>query len=258
MHLDILISVCIFISILHLQRQPMPITFLKAEWKKLAMANYAIDPKILVPYLPAKTEIDLWNGRCYVSLVGFMFLETQVLGIKVPFHVNFEEVNLRFYVRYNDNGEWKRGVVFIKEIVPRAAITWVANTLYGENYETMPMQHQWEPKQDTMQVTYRWKKDRWNSFQVLTSPTAKDIAAGSEEEFITEHYWGYAKHGAGKTNEYGVEHPRWQVYETKAYTIDVDFENIYSKEFGFLKNETPASVFLAEGSEIKVKGGRKI
>lgn len=116
-------------------------TFLTAEWRKLLMANYAVDPKLLAPYLPCKTEIDLLEGTCYVSLVGFMFLNTKLMGIKIPFHTHFEEVNLRFYVRYKDGDQWKRGVVFIKEIVPRPALTWVANTIYKENYETMPMEH---------------------------------------------------------------------------------------------------------------------
>ena len=110
-------------------------TFLQAEWRKLAMVNYSIDKKILDKYLPPKTEIDLWNDICYVSLVGFMFKNTKVKGLKIPFHTNFEEVNLRFYVRYEDNGEWKRGVVFVKEIVPKPALTFVANTVYKENYE---------------------------------------------------------------------------------------------------------------------------
>src|SRR5262249_31152496 len=118
-------------------------TFLKAEWRKLAMANYAIDKNILTPSIPAKTELDLWNDTCYVSLVGFMFLNTSIKGFKIPFHINFEEVNLRFYVRYQDGTEWKRGVVFIKEIVPKPALTFVANTAYGEHYETMRMDHSW-------------------------------------------------------------------------------------------------------------------
>jgi uncharacterized protein len=233
-------------------------TFLKAEWRKLAMANYSIDKEILQRYLPAGTEIDLWNDRCYVSLVGFMFLETRVMGIKVPFHIKFEEVNLRFYVRYNDKGEWKRGVVFIKEIVPKPALTFVANTIYNENYETMPMDHEWKTHEESLEITYRWKKKRWNSFTVITSRQSKEIDIGSEAEFITEHYWGYTKISDAKTSEYGVEHPRWQVYDTKDYQIDVDFAGVYGTEFGFLKNEKPVSIFLAEGSEIRVKEGSKI
>lgn len=124
------------------------------------MANYKIDPKLLLPYLPLKTELDLWNNTCYVSLVGFMFLNTKVKGFKIPFHTSFEEVNLRFYVRYKDNDKWKRGVVFIKEIVPKRALTFVANTIYGENYETMPMSHIWSKDTYNQVVEYKWKKSK--------------------------------------------------------------------------------------------------
>src|SRR5258706_3792006 len=163
----------------------MTSTFLQAEWRKLAMANYAVDQNLLQPFLPNKTGIDLRIGTCYVSLVGFMFLNTRVKGIKIPFHANFEEVNLRFYVRYNDSGEWKRGVVFIKEIVPKPALTFVANTIYKENYETMPMVHSWNMVNNSLHVEYKWKKERWNSLVVITSGLPIKIETGSEEEFIT-------------------------------------------------------------------------
>ncbi len=231
-------------------------TFLTAEWQKLAMANYAVDPKILQKYLPHKTELDLWNGTCYLSLIGFMFKNTKVLGIKIPFHVNFEEVNLRFYVRYKDQNEWKRGVVFVKEIVPKPALSWVANTLYKEHYETMPMRHTWTLAEDTLSVSYAWKKKRWQHLTLLTNTQAKLIEDNSEEAFITEHYWGYTKISDKKTSEYGVEHPSWEVYQTKSYEIDVDFGEVYGQEFAFLATQKPQSVFLAEGSAIAVKSGR--
>jgi uncharacterized protein len=236
----------------------MPNTFLKAEWRKLIMINYSVDQKVLHPYLPFNTEIDLWEGRCYVSLVGFMFLNTKVMGVQVPFHANFEEVNLRFYVRYNDNGEWKRGVVFIKEIVPKPALTFIANTVYNENYVTMPMAHSWETAGDTLCVEYKWKKRYWNSIKATTTNELFKIQDNSEEEFITEHYWGYTKINDNVTSEYGVEHPKWDVYRTLNYSIDVDFEDIYGQDFKFLESEIPLSVFLAEGSTIEVKEGRRI
>jgi uncharacterized protein YqjF (DUF2071 family) len=232
-------------------------SFLKAEWRRLAMANYVVDKSLLENYLPPGTEIDRWRDRCYVSLVGFMFLNTSVMGMKIPFHINFEEVNLRFYVRYNE-GDPKRGVVFIKEIVPKPALTWVANTLYQEHYVTLPMKHSWELMGGKLMVGYQWKKEKWNSFQVTAGRSALDIETGSEEEFITEHYWGYTKRRDGTTSEYAVEHPRWQVYPTTDYSIAVDFASVYGEEFGFLRGETPASVFLAEGSEILVRRGKRI
>jgi len=233
----------------------MATTFLKAEWRKLAIANYEVDKDLLNSYLPYKTELDLWNNTCYVSLIGFMFLNTQTLGFKIPFHINFEEVNLRFYVRYKSNGEWKRGVVFIQEIVPRPALAFIANTIYYENYRTLPMKHSWIVENNLLKVDYQWKKGAWHSLKIVAGTKLEDIREGSEEEFITEHYWGYTKVSSTKTSEYQVEHPRWQVYNTVDYNVDVDFANIYNPEFAYLKTEKPKSVFLAEGSAVVVKKG---
>ncbi|WP_242928572.1 YqjF family protein [Pontibacter vulgaris] len=234
-------------------------SFLKAEWRKLAIANFEVDSSVLNEFVPYGTELDLWNGKCYVSLVGFMFVNTKLLGIKIPYHVNFEEVNLRFYVKRFEANEWKRGVVFIKEIVPRYALTFVANTVYNENYETLPMKHTWAETACERQVEYCWKKNaQWNKFSVRANLHANTIPAGSETEFITEHYWGYAKINKSCTNEYEVTHPRWASYDILDYTIDVDFGQVYGTKFSFLNNQTPASVMLAEGSEISVENKKRI
>ena len=203
------------------------------------MANYAVNPELLQPYLPAGTELDYWNGTCYVSVVGFMFQETRLKGIKIPFHVNFEEVNLRFYVRYRQADSWRRGVVFIKEIVPKPALTWVANRVYKEKYQTLPMQHNWTNQNGELQVQYRWKTSHWNNFSVTTRADAHPIAAGSEEEFITEHYWGYTDIGGNRTSEYEVVHPKWDVYPLLRYAINVDFNNTYGNNFAFCNNSNP-------------------
>lgn len=228
-------------------------TFLSAEWRKLAMANYAIDPVLLQSYLPQGVELDLHEGVCYVSLVAFMFQKTRILGIPVPFHINFEEVNLRFYVRKHTPEGWRRGVVFINEIVPKPAIAFVARTIYREPYTTMPMQHHWAIEDDQLCVDYRWKsKNHWHTFSVQAASTAVPIAPGSVEEFITEHYFGYTRWDAQVTKEYGVEHPRWEVYSVQSHQILVDFETLYGREFAFLNQEQPISVLLAEGSEVRV------
>ena len=234
-------------------------SFLKAEWRKLAIANYAIDPEILSKYLPPKTELDLWNGTCYVSLVGFMFLNTKVLGLAIPFHRNFEEVNLRFYVKYHDKGEWKRGVVFIKEIVPKAAITFVANTFYKEHYQTMKMSHEWQEDKNSRSVKYNWTlKGTEHSFSVKAALEPSVIPVGSESEFITEHYWGYSKSNDTTTIEYEVTHPRWEAYEVFEHHINVDFGAVYGEDFSILTNMEPTSVMLAEGSTTTVESKRKI
>lgn len=232
--------------------------FLTAQWRKLAFANYAIDKNILTKYLPPFTELDEFEGKCFVSLVGFMFLNTKLLGVKVPFHSSFEEVNLRFYVRYNDNGEWKRGAVFIKEIVPKPAITLVANTVYKEKYQTSSMKHQWLATEKELAVNYRWKAKKWQNFGLTCSNISENIVPGSEIEFITEHYWGYTKLNENTTSEYEVGHPKWDIYPVLSHQIEVDFEENYGKDFSFLNQEQPDSVILAEGSEIFVMKGKKL
>lgn len=237
----------------------MSTTFLTAEWRKLVFANYAIDPAILRPWLPNGTELDYWNNTCYISVVGFLFLETKVKGIKVPFHVNFEEINLRFYVKRKDGNEWKRGVVFIKEIVPKVAIAWLANKIYGEKYEALTTAHILKTTESNhLSVSYGWTKNKPHFLKVLAENRAQDIVVGSETEFITEHYWGYASGKRNHTVEYQVVHPSWKVYPVTEYEIEVDFCENYGEAFDFLNRAKPLSVFLAEGSEIAILNGAKI
>ena len=234
--------------------------FLTAEWKKLVLFNYKVEPEALLPYLPYKTELDYWNNTCYVSLVGFMFLNTRLKGIRIPFHSDFEEVNLRFYVRYKDEitNEWKRGVVFIKEIVPKLALTFVANTIYKEHYQTMSMKHSISSNHDGLSVEYAWKSKAWNSIKVLCQSADESIQINSEAEFITEHFWGYTRIDDSKTSEYNVEHPRWNVYPVLDYNVEVDFADLYGEAFANLRHQKPVSVFVAEGSEIFVGAGKII
>ena len=234
-------------------------SFLQAEWKKLAIANYQIDPAILQQYLPAKTELDFWENRCYISLVGFMFLNTKLMGVAIPYHRDFEEVNLRFYVKHQHQGVWKRGVVFIKELVPRPALTFVANNLYKEHYETVEMGHVWAQFDDHQHVEYSWKSNAIrHRFAVDAALTATAIQPYSEEEFITEHYWGYTKAGANTTFEYEVTHPRWNHFRVNEYDINVEFGLVYGADFRELNHIHPTSVMLAEGSKITVESKRRI
>lgn len=226
--------------------------FLTAEWRKLIMANYEIDPAILKKYIPAGTELDTWNNKYYVSLVGFMFLKTKLRGVTIPFHSNFPEVNLRFYVRYRSGNDWKRGVVFINEFVPKPAITFVANKLYKERYVTYQMKHKWEVK-DNLMIGYYWKKkSKWHMLEVTAQPNLYAFKADSKEEFITEHYWGYSSIDKHKTGEYQVDHPRWDIYPIEEYNIECDFGSLYGVDFAILNNTKPSSVFLAEGSLVSV------
>jgi uncharacterized protein YqjF (DUF2071 family) len=234
--------------------------FLTAEWRHLAMLNYEVAPDIIAPFVPAGTELDFWNGKTFVSVVGFLFLKTKVLGISIPFHRNFEEVNLRFYVRHQAPDGWRRGVVFIREIVPRTAIAWVAKTFYNENYLALPMTHQIESEGRTVrQATYSWKfSGAMQSLTLATRGEPEPPAIGSQAEFITEHYWGYSRQRDGGTMEYQVEHPPWRVQETAAAKLTGDFVKIYGENFAAVLGGTPTSAFLAEGSPVIVRKGVRL
>jgi uncharacterized protein YqjF (DUF2071 family) len=234
-------------------------TFLTAEWRKLAIVSYSIDPVLLKPYLPYKTELDFWRDKCYVSLVGFCFINTKLKGISIPFHTDFEEINLRFYVRYWDGFFWKRGVTFIKEIVSKSALTIIANSIYKEKYVTLPTKHTWADNSNDISVSYEWKyQGNWDLISLTATTTPTDILPESKEEFITEHYWGFTQIANSRTSQYQVEHPRWLTYPVKSYKIKVRFGDLYGAEFNTLKDSIPDSIMLAEGSEITVRGADKI
>jgi len=235
--------------------------FLAAEWRNLAMPNYEIDPAILAERVPAGCELDSRGGRTVVSVVGFQFLKTRVLGIPIPFHRNFEEVNLRFYVRRKVEGQWRRGVVFVKELVPRRAIALVARGLYGENYVALPMRHFVDRAADPGPTTiaYEWRRfGEWEGLSMTVSGSPSTPADDTEETFITEHYWGYARQQDGATVEYRVEHPRWRVWRATAAGLACDVASLYGPPFVDALSGSPSSAFVADGSAIVVRQGRRL
>lgn len=219
------------------------------------MANYEVAPELLTDSVPNGTSLDFHNGKCFVSLVAFMFLDTRVLGIPVPFHINFEEVNLRFYVKRETPDETKRGVVFIKEIVPRFAIATVARVFYGEPYEAWRMSH---AKMENDLSYAWWKADCANQVKIEIGENTGVPLENSQGEFIIEHYWGYTKRVGNRTDEYKVEHPKWELFDVKNYEIKCDFGRLYGERFAHLSNEKPHSIFMAKGSEVAVYKGAKL
>jgi hypothetical protein len=237
----------------------MPSPFLTAEWQWLAMLNYEIDPVVLQPFVPAGTELDPRDGKTYISMVGFLFAHTRLRGYAIPYHTNFEEVNLRFYVRRIVDGETRRGVVFIKELVPRRAIAWTARWVYNENYIALPMGHRNEKYGVVRKVAYEWNfGEQTHCLSVRTEGDSHLTQEHCLEEYITEHYWGYARQRDGATVEYQVEHPRWRIWPARDATLTCNVEALYGKTFAPFLAPTPASAFLAEGSEVTVYSGVRL
>ena len=235
-----------------------PRLFLSAEWRWLAVLNYEIDPALLAPLVPRGVELDLdAQGKTYVSLVGFVFKDTRVLGWSLPGYRDFEELNLRFYVVRRTGGEVRRGVVFIKELVPRAAITAVARAWYHENYHTVPMRHEIKPADVAARVApavkYEFRvRGAWNLIRLAAHPEPKMPDAGSHEAFILEHYWGYCRQRDGGTIEYRVDHPRWTVWPAAEAELDCDFAHLYGEPFTPILSRRADSAFIADGSAVTV------
>ncbi len=224
------------------------------------MLNYEVEAALLGEFVPRGTELDRWHGRVFLSLVGFRFLNTRIRGISIPFHSNFDEVNLRFYVRRQVGNEVRRGVVFVREVVPRRAIALVARAFYNEQYVAVPMRHEICTDGDgTLAVEYGWRSaGAWAAMQMEVSGEPLPLRDGSEEQFITEHYWGYAAQRNRSTMEYRVTHPSWRVWRAERAAFSGDVEALYGREFADVLRRPPSSAFLADGSPITVLRGCSI
>jgi uncharacterized protein YqjF (DUF2071 family) len=235
--------------------------FLTAKWRYLAMLNYRVDPAMLAFLVPRLTELDSHNGVTYISLVGFLFSDTRVLGVRVPYHVSFEEINLRFYVRRTLGSEVRRGVVFIKELVPLPAIALVARLVYNEPYAARRMGHYIaQSATQPLHASYSWAQhdSSWGHLAITTTGRAEPVVPRSAEEFITEHYWGYTRQRDGGTVEYRVEHPSWRVWQSERATVTGDVRELYGPTFGEVLSRPPDSAFLADGSAVTVYYPKRI
>jgi uncharacterized protein YqjF (DUF2071 family) len=218
------------------------------------MLNYVAPEDLLAPLLPAGVDLDRWRETLYVSVVGFLFRDTRVLGVPIPAHRTFPEVNLRFYVRRHLAGETRRGVVFIRELVPRRAIALVAKLLYNEPYRALPMQYAFAADGErAVAREYAWRSStEWTRLSARTVGPSRILEAGSEEEFITEHYWGYTRQRDGGTVEYRVSHPRWNVWTAAEARLDGDLGRVYGEAFARVLAGPPHSAFVADGSPVVV------
>jgi uncharacterized protein len=231
--------------------------FLTTTWRDLAMLNYAVEPALLKPYLPLGVELDDWNRQAYLSIVGTLFLDTRIFGLPIPFHRDFEEVNLRFYVRRKVAGAWRRGVVFIKELVPLPAVAHVARACYGENYFAVPMGHGRppdSPAHSSPTICYWWRtKNRVNRIELIGhAEPMHPVALGTIEHFIAQRYWGYCGSPHRRTIEYHVEHAPWNTCRPAKATLDCDIAATYGQQFVDTLKSPPASAFIADGSLVRI------
>lgn len=235
-----------------------PAAFLTAQWRWLLMLHHEVPASLLEPLVPAGTELDAFGGRHLVGLIGFRFLGTRLLGLPVPFHRNFEELNLRFYVRRKVEGKWRRGVAFVRELVPKPAVAWIARLAYGEPYSWSRMGSAvLDPatRDDAMgSVEYSWS-GRFGVGRIAASfaGEAFPLEPGSLEEFVAEHDFGYTRRPGRPTIEYAVEHPPWHAWTAAMHAAEGDWARLYGEGFAEALAEPAVSALVAAGSEITVR-----
>jgi uncharacterized protein YqjF (DUF2071 family) len=237
--------------------------FLTAQWLDLILLNYEVPDELVRPLVPAGTQLDRYDGRVLASVVGFRFIDTRVRGWRVPFHRHFEEVNLRFYVvRQLPSGESRRAVVFVRELVPKVAVAWLARLVYNEPYRRVRMSHRVDradPGGPPTTVEYSWVAggQAGRLAGVLRSPPTA-LERPSEAEFITEHYWGYTRQRDGGTIEYQVVHSPWTVAALNEAQLSGDVAELYGPAWRDVLGGPPRSAFYATGSDVAVMAGRRL
>jgi uncharacterized protein YqjF (DUF2071 family) len=246
---------------------------LTARWTDLLLLNFAVPAEVIAGLAPPGTDPDLHDGKSYISVVGFQFQNVRLFGLPIPGHTRFDEINLRYYVKRIVGSEVRRGVVFVREIVPRRAIAIVANRLYNENYVTRPMRTVITTTGAELRpgdkIEYGWSSERgrpwrgqrqrdWNRLAARVAAPLELPSAGSLDEFIVEHYWGYVRGRHGQTREYHVAHPPWRVAPADDVTWDCDIPATYDTPLAEYLAVRPASALVAEGSAVQVFRGRRV
>jgi uncharacterized protein YqjF (DUF2071 family) len=229
--------------------------FLTARWLKVALMSYAVPDRVLAARLPPGLALDRWEGQAFASLVAFDFVDTRVLGVAWPGFRRFPEVNLRFYVRDGD----RRGVVFVRELVPSRLVAGLARLLYNEPYEVARLRSVTETDSARIRVAHEFPwGGRSQRITVEGRLPAEPAADTGATHFFKEHAWGYGTDRRGRLLRYAVDHPAWRVFPEAAARIELDFAAVYGPEWAFLTGRAPEHVALAEGSSVAVYPGERV
>jgi uncharacterized protein YqjF (DUF2071 family) len=240
----------------HTQQSEASSVFLTAEWRWLAMLNYRVSRDRIERLVPSGTMLDLWQGTAFISVVGFLFERIRVLGIPLPTHRRFEEVNLRFYVARDVDGIRRHAVTFIRELVPRRLVATAAKITYNEPYRTLPMFHKLDVSEssETKHASFEWRDGaKYAALRVEADGRGHPLIPGTLEDFLTHREWGYTRQRDGSTVEYRVDHPRWTIFPAvDARCAGPALAASFGGHFAEILEGEPDSAWLSDGSAVVV------
>ena len=238
---------------------------LTMSWRQLAFLNWRVAPALLQPYVPAGTELDLFEGSAYVSLVGLLYADVRILGVPVPLHDEFEGLNLRFYVRRSVDGGIRRGVVFLRELATLPTVALPPRVLLREPFEsrTMTHEHVFDPARGdavAARVEYRWQQADASWGRVAVEPGEERLpnSSGSEREFVTERYFSYTRQADGGTVEYTAHHRPWEVWKVKHWELAGNLGELAGPAVGAALGGAPTSALLADGAPVALEPPARI
>jgi len=232
---------------------------MKAKFTELVALNFSVDPSILEPRLPKGVELHFYGNETYVSLVAMMLRNVRVYNVPITIAKMVGEFNLRFYVRRKvGENQYKNGSCFIKDYVSSWAASWALEKLFKAEFGRIRMK--WaharfdgDEEGRPPSADYRWQVDgdRWNRIRVLARERVAKTGRDTKVGFILNHSFIYSKRG-NKTLEYPVTRPAWSIWNAGQANFTCDVERLFGPEFVKPLAKRPASVFVANGSEVVV------
>jgi len=186
---------------------------LTQTWNDLLFAHWPVAADRLRDLVPARFDLDLFDGQAWVGVVPFQMTNvTPRLVPALPWISAFPELNVRTYVRVGD----KPGVYFFSLDAGNPLAVGAARTLLNLPYFTAEMR----VDTDGRRVDYasRRRSPPSAEFRASYRPHgyAEPPAEGTLEYFLTERYCLYATDHQRRAYRLEIHHPPWQLETANA------------------------------------------
>lgn len=181
------------------------------DWAEATFVHFAVEPRWLQPCVPF--ELDLYEGRAYVSLVAFTMRHMRPAWLDTPAGelllrpiMPCRFLNVRTYVRAGGS----EGIYFLGEWLSQWVNIPFGPLLYGLPYRAGRVQFARDEQARTMEVDVRGSSGGRLAFHGESDAEAPLATAvpGSLDAFLLERYLAFTKR-RGKSLVFRVDHAPW-------------------------------------------------
>src|SRR5215470_10678906 len=197
------------------------------NWHDLLFAHWAIAPELIRKLVPAKLELDTFQGRAWIGVVPFTMSGVRLRGTPaLPWLSTFPELNVRTYVKAGGRpGVWFFSLDAANTLAVKLARAWFH----------LPYFHaEMRAEVENGEVRYRSKRKGGGHAEFVGAYAAKgasfQASPGTIEHFLTERYCLYAQRPDGELLRGEIHHPPWQLrlaaaqIETNRLTAHLDVD----------------------------------